>query len=65
MKTTVYTQDHADTLNERQGVTPAQVQAAVICSMFNCWQNFDKITKDHQDRADAHRATCNNADNYY
>ena len=40
---TVYTQEHADTLNERQGITRAEVAAAVTCSMFDCWHNFDKI----------------------
>jgi hypothetical protein len=43
--TTVYDQSHADTLNERQGITPAMVDAAVSCSMFNCWANFEKLTE--------------------
>lgn len=43
--TTVYHQDHADELNRRSGHSPAQVEAAEMCSMFNCWQNFDKITE--------------------
>ncbi len=41
--TTVYDQDHADVLNQRAGHSPAQVQAAETCSMFDSWQNFDKI----------------------
>lgn len=46
-KTTVYTQEHAETLNERQGIKPAEVKAAVTCSMFDCWQNFDKLTAEN------------------
>jgi len=42
--TTVYHQDHADELNRRSGHSPAQVQAAETCSMFDSWENFDKIT---------------------
>lgn len=42
-KTTVYDQTHADVLNERQGNTAAQIKSAVTCSMFGCWENFDKI----------------------
>lgn len=42
-KTTVYTQDHADCLNQRQGITPAQLEAAQMCSMFGNWDRFDRI----------------------
>ena len=41
--TTVYTQEHADTLNERQGNTEAEVKAAVTCSMFDCWDKFQNL----------------------
>ena len=47
---TVYTQDHADTLNERQGITRAEVAAAVTCSMFDCWHNFAKIAANLEDK---------------
>ena len=33
----------ADSMNELAGVTAAEVQAAVTCSMFNTWEKFDKI----------------------
>jgi hypothetical protein len=44
-ETTVYDQDHADVLNKRQGITPAMVEAAVTCSMFNTWSQFDAMTE--------------------
>lgn len=43
--TTVYDQDYADVLNERQDITEAMVEAAVQCSMFNNWNTFDKLVK--------------------
>ena len=42
-ETTVETQEHADVLNERMGNTPAEVEAAVVCSMFDNWDSFEKI----------------------
>ena len=42
-ETTVYTQEHADELNKRQGITDNEVKAAKACSMFDCWRNFDKL----------------------
>ena len=42
-KTTSYTQSHADVLNSRQGLSPADLSAAESCSMFGCWDNFDTI----------------------
>jgi len=47
---TVYTQDHADTLNQRQGITPAELDAAIVCSMFDNWRDFAKITARMEDR---------------
>lgn len=47
---TVYTQDHANTLNERQGISPAEVEAAVICSMFDNWRKFETIAANLEDR---------------
>lgn len=41
--TTVYDQDHADVLNERQDITPADAEAAMICSMFGNWHTFDDL----------------------
>ena len=31
------------TLNDDQGVTPDQIKAALTCSMFDCWNNFDVL----------------------
>ncbi len=42
--TDVDTQEHADTLNKLHSISRAQAKAAVMCSMFDCWQNFDKLT---------------------
>lgn len=46
---TVYTQEHADLLNSRQGISPAEVEAAVICSMFDNWRNFRTIALNLED----------------
>jgi hypothetical protein len=46
--TTIHTQDHANALNERQDITPAEVKAAVICSMFDCWRSFDALAADER-----------------
>ena len=43
--TTVYDQGHADTLNDRQGITKAMAKAAHTCSMFNGWDKFDGMVK--------------------
>lgn len=32
-----------ETLNRFEGVSEAEAQAAVVCSMFGCWQNFERI----------------------
>ena len=40
---TVYSQGHADCLNERAGVTAGQCTAAMMCSMFDNWNAFDAI----------------------
>ena len=40
---TVYTQDHADILNQRQGITESELEAAIMCSMFDCWRRFYQI----------------------
>ena len=53
----VFTQEVADKINELNGTTPAQVEAAIICSMFGCWQNFDKIAAEVQQTADKDRST--------
>ena len=50
-KTTVYNQEHANVLNERQQITPAQALAAYECSLFNTWENFDKVTKREEELA--------------
>jgi len=42
-KTTVYDQGHADVLNSRQSLTPADCEAAESCSMFNTWVDFEGI----------------------
>jgi hypothetical protein len=44
--TTVYTQEHADCLNQRQGNTEAELEAATICSMFGNWENFSNIVEE-------------------
>lgn len=43
--TTVHSQGHADELNRRQEITPAEVEAAEMCSIFGCWDNFDSIVE--------------------
>ena len=43
-ETTVYTQDHADTLNERAGHSPGEIAAAEFCSMFG-WDNFNEMVE--------------------
>jgi len=48
--TTVYDQDHANVLNERQGITPAMVEAAMMCSMFDNWNRFESLTAMHESR---------------
>lgn len=40
--TTVYDQKHADVLNERQGISKAEVMTAEACSMFGGWDSFDE-----------------------
>lgn len=37
------TREQAKQLQDVAGHSDAEIQAAVICSMFGCWQNFDKI----------------------
>lgn len=44
-ETTVYNQAHATTLNEQQGLTPAMVDAAETCSMFDIWPKFDEFVE--------------------
>ena len=50
--TTVYTQSHADELNRISGVTQAQAEAAVICSMFNTWDTFEGLSAEMQQSMD-------------
>ena len=42
------TREQADKHHKHHNITPAQVQAAIACSMFDCWQNFDKIAAEHE-----------------
>ncbi len=35
--------DQVDELNEKAGNTPAEVETAITCSMFDVWANFDSI----------------------
>lgn len=42
-ETTVYDQAHANVLNERQGIEPHEVEAAVACSVMDSWSNFAGI----------------------
>lgn len=42
-RTTVYDQEHANHLNEGQGISPQQVQAALECSMVGNWEKFDSL----------------------
>ena len=48
---TVLTAEEAAQMNENAGHSAGNVEAAVICSMFDCWQNFDKISADHDKRS--------------
>jgi hypothetical protein len=43
--TTVYDQDHADVLNGRQELHAAEIEAAMMCSMFGNWDNFDSMVE--------------------
>ena len=38
-------------MNDHAGNSPAQIEAAILCSMFDCWQNFDKITAGNEAKA--------------
>ena len=40
----VNSQEHADSLNEANGHSPAEVKAAEACSMFG-WNGFDKMVE--------------------
>lgn len=33
-------------INKFNGVTMAQCEAAKLCSMMNCWDNFEKLATD-------------------
>ncbi len=43
--TDVTDQSKADALNQRQGITSGEAQAAIACSMNNCWENFADIAR--------------------
>lgn len=43
----VFTAEHCAKINELNGISPAEVEAAIICSMFDCWQNFERIAADY------------------
>jgi hypothetical protein len=45
MTTKVTSQEEADTLNGMQGITRAQAEAAMTASMFDSWDNFEKIVE--------------------
>ena len=47
-KTTVDDQDHADYLNESQGVDLADVKAAEVCSIGGKWDPFEIIKSNLQ-----------------
>ena len=38
-------QAHADLLNQRLGNTPAELEAAELCSMFDRWPEFHEIAR--------------------
>ena len=42
------TQELVDKHHKVHGISPAQIEAAILCSMFDCWENFDKITVEHE-----------------
>ncbi len=42
-KTDVKDQEEADGLNETQSITAAECEAAMMCCMFENWDNFDAI----------------------
>lgn len=46
----VFEQAHADVLNERLGNSPAEVEAAVVCSMFNTWNKFDEMVEKFEEK---------------
>ncbi len=41
----VRTDEMANGINAANGVMPAEVQAALNCSMFNCWSSFEKLAE--------------------
>jgi hypothetical protein len=43
-----YTQEMADKHHTKHNTTPEQIKAAVVCSMFDCWGNFNHIAGDQR-----------------
>lgn len=41
--TNIETDSEADMMNHIQGNTKAEIEAAHSCSLFNCWDNFNKL----------------------
>jgi hypothetical protein len=50
-KTDVETVEHATALNELQDITPAEVEAAECCSMFDTWDTFIEQVEGIEERA--------------
>ena len=44
-ETTIENQEHADALNEAQGIKPVEPESALICSMTDNWQNFNSVVR--------------------
>lgn len=44
-ETKVVSEQHARILNRGLGNTEGDVEAAVMCSMFDCWQDFDHLAE--------------------
>lgn len=42
--------ENAAELNRRAGHSAGNIEAAIACSMFDCWHNFDKISADFDKR---------------
>ena len=41
------TREQAEQLQDAAGHDAATIQAAIMCSMFGCWHNFERIKNQH------------------